>query len=108
VKPDPRLQVIGFNRVRCRYTVDWVHLKPGLGKVALCRKWEMPRMACGHPPTRSRGSEGKDPVPASRMERASRNLPRPCPHPPTAGHHYPLDSARGQLFPPLDAGRAVC
>jgi proteasome accessory factor A len=27
VKPDPRLQVVGFNRVRCRYTVDWVHLK---------------------------------------------------------------------------------
>jgi hypothetical protein len=27
VKPDSRLQVIGFNRVRCRYTVDWVHLK---------------------------------------------------------------------------------
>jgi proteasome accessory factor A len=27
VKPGPRLQATGLRRGRCRYTVDWVHLK---------------------------------------------------------------------------------
>jgi hypothetical protein len=63
VKPDPRLQVIGFNHVRCRYTVDWVNLKPGPRQSRGCRKCEVPRTACGQPsycrpPLPTRFSEG--------------------------------------------------